>query len=127
MRVRLEYRPEPFHSPVSHWTHKAPPKKLFWRTQRNELTPPMPRPIPGKGYPVWVLENRGREIFFASPEEIAHVVDVLDRRVLPRTIDLARPTSLNSHWLSRLHKSWKPWRVRQKMVAALAPYARPKS
>lgn len=127
MRLRLEYRPEPFHSPVSHWAHKAPPKTYFHRTPRNQLTPPMPPLELGKGYPVWVLENRGHEIFFASPEEIAVVIDALSKRVMPRSIDLGRSGSLNSHWLSRLHKSWKPWRTRQRAVALLAPHAAKRS
>lgn len=123
MRVRCEYRPKIFHSPVSVWVHRPPPRTYWVNCPRNQLTPPMPPPVLGKGYPIWVLENRGREIYFASPQEIAHVIDVLGRRVMPRTIDLGRPASLNSHWLSRLHKSWKSWPVRQRVVKTLAPYA----
>lgn len=124
MRVRCEHRPEPFRSPVSIWVHRQPPRTYWGNCPRADLTPPMPSRILAKGYPVWVLEHRGRELTFASPQEIAHVIDILGRRVLPRTIDLGAPLGLvNQHWLSRLHKSWTPWPVRQRMVKALAPYA----
>ena len=88
--------------------------------------PPMPHAIPGKGWPVWVIEHRGRELLFASPEEIDHAIDILGRKILPTTRDLGQPwRAVNSHWLSRLHSSFKPWKVRQELVKRLgqAPQA----
>ncbi len=124
MRVRLDHRPRPFASPVSIWAHRQPEGTYWRRCPRADLTPPMPGAVPGKGYPVWTLEHRGRALVFASPEEIAHVIAILCQRVMPRSGDLGAKLGLiNQHWLSRLHKSWKPWPVRQRMVKALAPYA----
>lgn len=124
MRVTLDHKPNHFRSPVSIWVHRQPPGKWWWDTKREDLDPPMPRRVAGKGFPVWTLEHRGRSLYFASPEEIAHAVDVLGQRVLPRPRDLGAKLGLiNQHWLSRLHKSWRPWPVRQHMVKALAPHA----
>ena len=80
----------------------------------------MPAPVPGHGYPCWVLEHRGHELVFASPEEMAHVAAVLAQRVLPQSRTLGLPLkAVNSHWLSRLHASFKPWTVRQQVVKRL--------
>ncbi|MEZ5936985.1 MAG: hypothetical protein R3C52_02045 [Hyphomonadaceae bacterium] len=117
MRLRLEYAPERRISPLSPWVHRGVDAP-FWRASSFE--PPMPNAAPGQGYPVWTLEHRGREIFFVSPEEIDHAIDILGREILPTSRDLGQPyLAVNSHWLSRLHRSWKPWKVRQRMVRAL--------
>lgn len=79
-----------------------------------------PPPVPGKGYPLWVLEHRGHELYFASPEEIAHVTGVLGQRVLPQPRVLgAEQSAVNSHWLSRMDKAWLSWKTRQEIVSWL--------
>lgn len=121
--MRIDYRPERFLSPITPWVHTGVDAP-YWKA--TAFDPPMPPAVPGKGYPVWVLEHRGRELVFASPEEIAHVVDILGRRILPVTRELGKPhRAVNSHWLSRLHTSFKPWKVRQEVVRELkkAPLA----
>lgn len=86
----------------------------------SRFEPPFPAEVPGKGWPVWVLEHRGHELFFASREEMAHVADVLSQRVLPKPRRLGEAQSaVNSHWLSRLDKSWLSWKVRQDAVRRL--------
>jgi len=57
---------------------------------------------------------------FVSPQEIEHAIDVLSRKILPSPRELGRPyMAVNSHWLSRLHASFKPWKVRQELVKRL--------
>lgn len=115
--MRLEHRPERWLSPVTPWVHRGVGASLWSATQ---FDPPMPHPEPGKGYPCWVIEHRGRELLFASREEMAHVADILGRRILPTSRDLGRDVqAVNSHWLSRLHTSFKPWKVRQEVVRLL--------
>jgi hypothetical protein len=64
--------------------------------------------------------------FHASPEEIAHVIDVLSRKILPGSRELGQPyLAVNSHWLSRLHASFKPWKVRQELLKSLRQYPEP--
>lgn len=117
MRLVLSYRETRPRTPITPWVHTGLDGS-WWRASRFD--PPMPGPVHGKGYPLWTLEHRGRSLIFASPEEIAHVVDVLGRRILPSSRELGRPhLAVNSHWLSRLHASFKPWKVRQEMVKRL--------
>jgi len=121
MQTRIEYmRQRPF-SPLARFVHSGLDGP-FWTATRFE--PPMPPRDPeAGGFPVWIVAHRGRELVFTSPEEIRHAIDVLGRRVLPspRQLGLAQ-SAVNSHWLSRLHTSWKPWKIRQELVKKLSPF-----
>ncbi len=115
--MRIDYRPERCISPLTPWVHKGV-DAMYWKA--TVFDPPMPHPVHGKGWPVWVLEHRGRELIFSSPEEIDHAIDILGRKILPVTRDLGKPhRAVNSHWLSRLHSSFKPWKVREQLVKEL--------
>lgn len=117
MQIRIEYRDKPILTPITPWVHRGV-DAMYWKA--TVFDPPMPRPVHGKGYPVWFVDHRGRSLVFASPEEIAHVIDVLSRKVLPSSRELGQPyLAVNSHWLSRLHASFKPWKVRQELVKKL--------
>ena len=106
------------------YVHLAPTTGEGWwqfaLRRPDELSPQMPFPDIHGRYPVWFLEHKGHELFFASPDEISHVIDVLSQKVLPSPCSLgARYQAVNRHWLSRLHKNWKPWSIRQRMVKKL--------
>lgn len=117
MRIHLEYRPTRGLSPLTPWVHKGVGAPYYKATV---FDPPLPALVHGKGYPAWYIDHRGRTLVFVSPEEIAHAIDILGRKILPVTRDLGMPhRAVNSHWLSRLHKSFKPWKVRQEMVKRL--------
>lgn len=117
MQIRIDYRPDRIISPLTPWVHRGVDGS-YW--QATVFDPPMPRPTYGKGYPVWVISHRGRELIFASPQEIAHAIDILERKILPLSRELGQPhRAVNSHWLSRLHSSFKPWKVRQDLVKRL--------
>jgi hypothetical protein len=117
MRLVLDYRPERLLSPLSPWVHTGVDAP-YWKAK--VFDPPMPAPVFGKGFPVWTVEHRGRSIYFVSPEEIAHAIDILGRKILPVTRDLGKPyRAVNSHWLSRLHSTWKPWKARVELVKRL--------
>lgn len=123
MRIRVDYRDKPWISPLTPWVHKGVDAS-YWKA--TIFDPPMPKQTLGKGWPAWVIEHRGRELVFASPQEIEHAIDILSRKILPVTRDLGMPhRAVNSHWLSRLHSSFKPWKVRQELVKQLkqAPVA----
>ena len=118
MQIRIEYRPEPVLTPITPWVHKGVDAAYYTATV---FDPPRPKPVLGKGYPLWVIEHRGRSLFFSSPEEIAHVIDILGRKILPTSRELGQPyLAVNIHWLSRLHTSFKPWKVRQELVKRLS-------
>jgi len=117
MQIRLEYRDKRQITPLTPWVHKGV-DAMYWTA--TVFDPPMPKATLGKGWPVWVVEHRGRELVFASPEEIEHAIDVLSRKILPSPRELGKAyLSVNSHWLSRLHASFKPWKVRQELVKRL--------
>lgn len=117
MQIRIEYSNKPMLTPITPWVHRGVDAP-YWSA--TVFDPPMPRPVHGKGYPVWIIDHRGRTLVFASPEEIAHVIDILSRKILPSTRELGQPyLAVNSHWLSRLHASFKPWKVRQELVKKL--------
>jgi hypothetical protein len=117
MQIRIEYRDHPVLTPLTPWVHRGVDGPYYKATQ---FDPPTPKAIHGKGYPVWFIDHRGRSLVFASPEEIAHAIDILSRKILPATRDLGQPyLAVNSHWLSRLHSSFKPWKVRQDLVKRL--------
>jgi hypothetical protein len=117
MRLELSFSPERVCSPLTPWVHSGVVGP-YW--QATKFDPPMPTRAIGKGYPVWRVEHRGRTLVFASPEEIAHAIDILGRKILPVTRELGLPyRAVNSHWLSRLHSSFKPWKVRQELVKRL--------
>jgi hypothetical protein len=123
MRIEIEYRADPVRSPLTPWVHRGVDGP-YW--QATKFDPPMPHPAPGRGYPLWRVEHRGRTLVFASPEEIEHAIDILGRKILPVTRDLGRPyRAVNSHWLSRLHSSFKPWKVRQDLVKRLKQAPKP--
>ncbi len=119
MQVRLDHRDKPVRSPLTRWVHTPVDGKPYWSAL--QFDPPMPRKILGKGWPVWILHHRGREMIFASPEEIQHAISILSQKILPRARDLGRlHGAVNAHWLSRLHRSWMPWRVREQLVVKLS-------
>jgi hypothetical protein len=111
MQIRIEYRDMPVLTPITPWVHRGVDAS-YWKA--TVFDPPMPSPVHGKGYPVWFIDHRGRSLVFASPQEIEHVIDILSRKILPSPRELGQPyLAVNSHWLSRLHTSFKPWKVRQ--------------
>ncbi len=117
MRLRADFRAEPVFTPVSRFVH-TPLDGAFHTATRFD--PPFPAPVAGEGHPYWILEHRGHELYFASPEEIAHVIGVLGQRVLPKPRVLGEEQSaVNSHWLSRMDKAWLSWKVRQEIVRKL--------
>ncbi|WP_337658917.1 hypothetical protein [Sphingorhabdus sp. Alg231-15] len=120
MKTGLKYCEERVLSPISWYCHRAPDGAFLDSTSPEELDPPMPSKVPGKGFPVWTLEHQGRELYFSSHFEIKQVVDLLGQKILPHNKTLTEGSGYsNQHWLSRLHKSWMPWKTRQRMVAKL--------
>ncbi|MBI3407517.1 MAG: hypothetical protein HY040_04075 [Planctomycetes bacterium] len=106
---------------MSYWVHREADGRP-WH-EAKIFDPPLPRPVPCKGYPCYHVEVNGVIFHFSSPQEIATCLEVLSLKLLPTTIRLAkqRGTGIgpNQHWLSRLPPKAKPWRYRQKAVKYL--------
>jgi hypothetical protein len=122
LRLSVRYQAEPVFTPVSRFVHRPLDGPFHTATR---FDPPFPAAVAGKGHAYWVLEHRGHELYFASPEEIAHVIEVLGQRVLPKPRVLgAEQSAVNSHWLSRMDKAWLSWKVRQEIVRKLTEAGR---
>lgn len=120
-RFWIEYSSTWTSGPMSFWVHKHLDGDSWARA--TQFAPPLPKPLPGRGYSTYFVEFRDVRLRFASTDEIRACVDTLERRVLPttRALSAVRGTELgpNSHWLSRLPSALKPWRTRQVLTAYL--------
>jgi len=108
-------------TPVSFWVHRHLDADAW--VNAKQFDPPLPAPVPGRGWAQFVVEFDGLEVRFSSSAELDHFIDVLSRNPLPTTRRLAnlRGTTLgpNAHWLSRLPARAKPQDFRRRLVAYL--------
>lgn len=116
---RIEYRGQYEPGPLSFWVHKHLDADSWPGATKFE--PDLPRAVPAKGYPVLMIDVPGVELRFSSTEEVAHFLDIISRRNMPTSMQLAagRKTGNgpNGHWLSRLPARLKSWRKRQQMIS----------
>ena len=100
----------------------------FWIHTRvegsdDEWTPPVPKAVPHKGYPMLRVEWQDYELQFSAPAQLAHFVEVLAKKPLPTSLHLSAlrqaPVGPNGHWLSRLPSTLKSPRIREKLVQAM--------
>ena len=121
-KVRVSFTPEFQPSPVTYWVHVNRDGDS-WR-DATVYEPPLPDPVPGKGWARLSVEFNGVVLEFASGHEVEHVIEVLSTNPLPTTRSLSRlrgsPKGPNSHWLSRLPAKAKSWKFRQQLVAHLS-------
>ena len=115
-RYWIEYQDQQPQCPMTNWVHrKSPADPKTWE-------PPHQPAVPGRGYPVFKTELDGFTFEFASLAEIRACIVVLEKKLLPRTIDMYDEYAgggLNSSWLSRLPKEVKSWKYRVKAVGFL--------
>jgi len=113
-------------SPLSYWTHIEAEDRPWG--EATTFTPPLPKPVPGRGYPRFLVEVDGVTFQFASLDELQRCIDILSQKLLPTTMRLAaerggcaqeKPVA-SMHWLSQLPLKAKPWRYRAKAVKYLA-------
>jgi hypothetical protein len=118
---RIEFEPAYRSTPISYWVHRNQDHDIW--LQASLYDPPLPRAIPGKGFPRLIIEAAGVELEFASVEEIRHFRQILAQKNLPTTRQLsARRNSAmgpNRHWLSRLPANLKAWRKRERLLPTL--------
>ena len=115
---RIEYRPKFTETPLSFWVHKHLDHEV-WR-HANKFDPDLPRAIPGKGYPVLIVNAMGIELEFSSVAEVEHFLSVLSQKNMPtaQQLSLRRTAKYgpNSHWLSRLPSCIMPWTKRARII-----------
>ncbi len=94
--------------------------------------PPRPLPLPGKGYPTFVITVERFPFSFASLYELDEAIRVLEEPVmevvepggrakkqLPVQRKLDPHGAKTKHWTSRLPKSMQSWAKRRKIVFEL--------
>ena len=104
-------------TPVSRFVHR--PLDLAFSHRRAVSAAISPK----KGtesFPVWTLEHRAHQLYFASLEETAHVAGVLGQRLMTRPRELGPGQSAaHSRWLSGADKASLSWKSRHKIVSKL--------
>ena len=108
-------------TPLSFWVHRHLDADDW--ANAKQFDPPLPGPVPGRGWVQLLVEFDGVEVQFSSSAELDHFLDILSRNPLPTTRRLSelRGTTLgpNGHWLSRLPSRAKPNDFRRRLVAYL--------
>lgn len=117
----IEYRDTPPVCPMTFWVHREADGKPWYEAEKFD--PPRQAAVPGRGYPLFKVEYDGFVFEFSSKAEIRECIATLEKKLLPRSIDLSRKRGTrkgpNSHWLSRLPADVKSWKFREGAVAYL--------
>lgn len=104
-------------APVAFWVHVPVPGTS------EACDPPAPVAIPHLGYAVLRVEFESHELQFSALAQLDHFIEVLSRKPLPTSRQLAAlrnlPVGPNGHWLSRLPAELKSPRKRGKLVQVL--------
>ena len=102
--------------PMAFWVHTRADCASPW-------TPPVPKEVPHRGFPVLRVDWGRHELQFSAPGQLAHFIEVLAMRPMPTSLTLSArrnaPVGPNGHWLSRLPAELKSPRTRDKLVRAL--------
>jgi hypothetical protein len=117
----IEYTPRWTPQPMSYWVHRETDGNAWYAAK--EFEPPLPAPVPGRGFAVFHVEVDGFVSRFASIAELDVCIETLSQKALPTSLRLSaeRGTGYgpNNHWLSRLPKGVTAWRYRQKAIRYL--------
>lgn len=118
-RWRIEYNPVYTATPLSFWVHSHMDHAVW--IESSVFEPRLPEAIPGKGFPMLVVDAFGTELQFASIDEVDHFLDVIRQKNMPSTVALSKARGTirgpNTHWLSRLPAGLKPWAKREKLIS----------
>ncbi len=118
---RIIYNPKYTPTPLSYWVHQQVDDEVWM--QATVFDPPIPRGIPGKGFPLLLVHVLGVELEFASIPEVEHMLVVFRQKNMPTSRQLSRQRAdshgPNSHRLSRLPASIKPWSKRARIIPVL--------
>lgn len=106
---------------MTYWVHVAADGKPWHQAQ--VFDPPAPKPVPGKGFPVFCVEFDSALLYFSSLAELRVCIHTLAQRVLPSNMVLTRKRSggygPSNHWLNRFPLRAMTWLYRQRVVKYL--------
>lgn len=104
-------------APLAFWVHVPAPGRA------DQWQPPVPRPIPHRGFVFLRVVFGAHELLFSSPAQLDHCIAVLAAKPLPTSRQLSARRGAaygpNGHWLSRLPARLKSPRVRERLVGVL--------
>lgn len=105
--------------PMSFWVHREKDGRLWYQAQVFE--PPLPKVVPGKGFPYFYVVFDDFTFEFASLDELDACIALFSRKNVPSTDKetQARGTGPGSHWYNILPGRIKSWHWRSKAVAYL--------
>ena len=114
-RYFVRYEREWAPGPMGYWVHKPTDRRGL------EFERPLPRPVPGEGYPHYHVEIDGFTFEFASLDELDACASTLSSRHLPSTDKetSAWEGGAGAHWLNKLPGDVKSWRYWAKAVRYL--------
>jgi hypothetical protein len=117
----IEYNTKRADSPMTYWVHIEAAGNQ-WRTS-DEFTPPMPKPTPGAGYPMYRVEIDRADLQFASLDELRVCIATLSQKAMPSNMILSRKRGTgygpSNHWLNRFPLRSMAWPYRQRVVKYL--------
>lgn len=118
-QYRVQYTREWTKGPMTFWVHIEADGQPWYRASRFD--PPAPPPVPGRGYPYFLVEVDGFTFEFASLHELDACVRTLSQKMLPSTDreTTARRTGPSRHWMNRMPGWTHPWRYRAKAIKVL--------
>ena len=125
---KIQYNREFVMSPMTPWVHR---RMLTEEGAPAIYDPPRPQPLPGKGYPMFVITADRFPFTFASLHELDEAIKVLGEPVLQTVVSGPRKKQLpvqrkldphgasQKHWTARLPKAMEGWARRRKIVFEL--------
>ena len=117
----IEYTPSWRRGPMSFWVHIQPEGEPW--LQAKAYNPSVPKPVPGKGFAVFIVEFGSATLQFSSLAEIRVCIDTLTMKALPSNLILTQKRGESygpsNHWLNRIPLRSMAWPYRQKVVKYL--------
>jgi len=117
----IVYSPNWQEGPMTYWVHVPADGRAWGKAQ--VFDPPAPSPVPGRGFPIFVIEFDRAVLQFSSPAELRVCIHTLSQRVLPSNLLLTRKRGSgygpSNHGLNRLPLRAMTWPYRQKVVKYL--------
>lgn len=124
-RHEIHYRDTYTATPLSFWVHHNLDNEVW--AEAKKYDPPLPVPIPGKGWPMLSVTFGNLSLHFASAQELHHFMLVISQNPMPTSAELSKARGVDSladqHWLNRLPTNAKSHKSRKEMFEHLVQIA----
>ena len=117
----IQYTPDRRPGPMTYWVHIATNRQ--GPDGAREYDPPLPAPVPGRGYATYIVEFDSAELRFASLDELRLCIRTLSEKHLPSNLRLTDKHGTgygpSNHWLNRIPLRSMAWPYRCKVTRYL--------